>query len=108
MQQFFSPLFDPRAVLLLVLILALAHAASADFDAVDANHDGSIDRTEYQRVQPAVDAFHSAFHIMDGAAKTMQADPVPGGGGSLPNLQDEGFVSAFFNALVMHVLCHYH
>ena len=106
LRQVCGPFLDARVVVLVVLALALAHAASADFEAVDANHDGSIDREEYQRIQPAVNAFHNAYHIMDGAAKTLQADPLAGGGSALPNLQDDGFVSAFFNALVSGH--HYH
>ena len=101
-QALLSPLNDSRVLLCCILALAAFQAVAAgSFEDVDANHDGSIDRTEFQRVAPAIDAFRGAFPIMDAAAKTMQADPAAQGAGmGLPNLQDEGFVSAFFNALV--------
>lgn len=90
-----------RSSLLLAVaaVFAVTHVASASFEDVDANHDGSIDRTEFQKIAPAIDAFGGAFPIMEAAAKAMQADPLVIGS-AFPNMQNEGFVSAFFNALV--------
>lgn len=96
-----SPLGDSRILLCCIFALAALQVVAGSFEDVDTNRDGSIDRAEFQRVAPAIDAFRGAFPVMDAAAKAMQADPAAGGVGmALPNLQGEGFVSAFFNALV--------
>lgn len=76
---------------------------SGSFEEVDANRDGSIDRSEFQKVSPAIDAFRGAFPIMDAASKAMAADPVVAVR-MFPNMQDEGFVSAFINALVSNTI----
>jgi hypothetical protein len=98
-------LLSPSAggLLTMLALLAVLHAASGAFEDVDVNHDESIDRDEFARISPALEAFGGALHALDSAAKTMAADPVALGSGSAMNLSilhGEGFVSAFFNALV--------
>jgi hypothetical protein len=55
----------------------------ANFDLLDANHDGAIDRDEFKKIAPAVEDF----------LKNVPESVIP-------VLEDVGFISALFNSLV--------
>ncbi len=63
-------------------------ASSENFDKVDANHDGTIDREEFKAIATVVDGF---FGTIPDAVK--------------PILEDAGFTAAFLNSLVGTLKC---
>ena len=77
------------AIILLATAIGFAFAASSEnFDKVDANHDGSIDREEFKAIATVVDGF---FGAIPESVK--------------PILEDAGFTSAFLNSLVGAFSC---
>jgi uncharacterized ion transporter superfamily protein YfcC len=68
---------------LLGLVVAGFAVVSGDFDRVDVNKDGTIDREEFKVIAPAVESFFASI-----SAKVA------------PAMEDAGFMSAFVNSVV--------